>query len=347
MVKSFIQAGKRARNELYLPPLRYIVADDWIDKLGHDAFIAWLKFHTWVDRRDEKRDNDRIPYSLEDTRKKLGMGKKKFYEKVIRPLWEYGLIDIVEYEEAERKSQKPKNIIVYTSPANRHETETKPLVKLRDWNKDYGSASQFYGKQGGRPKKQTAPSEENGNDDETPSQEENGFQTETVGTVSKQKPSTVSKQKPSTVSKRKPNNISNNHTNAPNNHTNDSNNHHHHNEENQDEKVVVVSKEIEHVQNHVQYRFNRELTSEQANRLIKECIKHGKHVGDVIENTYFYFRAKKESPLDLMGALMYDAQVGWELPEKAEIPPALEFSGKPKGFRPYNWVDALLIESDG
>jgi len=201
MVKSsFIQAGKRARNELYLPPLRYIVADDWIDKLGHDAFIAWLKFHTWVDRRDEKRDNDRIPYSLEDTRKKLGMGKKKFYEKVIRPLWEYGLIDIVEYEEAERKSQKPKNIIVYTSPANRHETETKPLVKLRDWNKDYGSASQFYGKQGGRPKKQTAPSEENGNDDETPSQEENGFQTETVGTVSKQKPSTVSKQKPNNIS---------------------------------------------------------------------------------------------------------------------------------------------------
>lgn len=141
------------------------------------------------------------------------------------------------------------------------------------------------------------------------------------------------------------NNTNRNKTNR--NKTNDNNTNHHHNEENQDEKVVVVSKEIEHVQNHVQYRFNRELTSEQANRLIKECIKHGKHVGDVIENTYFYFRAKKESPLDLMGALMYDAQVGWELPEKAEIPPALEFSGKPKGFRPYNWVDALLIEGDG
>ena len=150
---SFVKKGKKAREELYLPSLRYIAMDNWVEVLGHDAFIAWLKLHTFVDRQDENRENDRIPYSLEKVWTKLGMGKKKFYQKVLRPLWEYGLVDVVDYERSKRKSQPPKNIIVYTSPANRHETEIKPLKKLRDWDTEYESAARYFGKKGGRPTK--------------------------------------------------------------------------------------------------------------------------------------------------------------------------------------------------
>lgn len=153
--KSFIKKGKKSRNELFLPSLRYVVADNWIDTLGPIAFTSWLKLHSWVDRRDEYREYDKVPYTLEDTAKKLGMSKAKLYRTVIVPLWEHELIDLVEYEESKRKTQKPKNIIVYESPRNEHQTEIQPLVKTRDWKKDYGSASQIHGRKGGRPKKPT------------------------------------------------------------------------------------------------------------------------------------------------------------------------------------------------
>lgn len=332
MTEVTFRKGPKKRNELRLPVLHYVVADDWIQKLGEKAFCAWLRFHTWVDRRNE--GVDKVPYTMEDVAKKLGVSKATLYRTIIRPLWEYGLIDLVEYENTNRKTQKPVNIIVYESPKNEHETKVMPLVKLRDW-KDYGSSAQIYGLKGGRPK--TRGKQDPSNNPETKNDNTDRFNNETVHGF---KNETV------TDSKMKPNNDTNKHTHDQNKHTYDSNNHHHQeNKEDQeeDQKVVVVSeKDIEYVQSHVQYRFNRELTSEQAKRLIKECVKHGKHVGDVIENTYLYFLAKKEFPLDLMGALMYDAQVGWELPEKAEISPVLEFSGKQKGFRPYNWVNALV-----
>lgn len=112
--------------------------------------------HSWVDRTDEHREYDRVPYTLESTWKKLGMGRKKFYEKILKPLWEYWLIDIVEYNESNRKAQKPKNIVVYESPMNKHETEIKPLKKLRDWNKDYDSPSKAFGRRGGEIAKEKA-----------------------------------------------------------------------------------------------------------------------------------------------------------------------------------------------
>lgn len=302
MRKSFIQAGKKERNELYLPALRYVVADDWIDKLGPDAFIAWLKFHSWVDRTDEKREYDRVPYSLEDTWEKLGMGKKKFYQKVLRPLWEYGLVDVIEYEDSERASQKPKNIIVYTAPANAHENEIKPLVKLRDWDKDYGSESQFYGKKGGRPKKQ-------GGDSTEPSSADHGFQMETVeGTVSKRKRLTVSKQKPWTVSERKPNNTTNTSTNTPNTSNNDTN------QQQQggpaaDQNVVVVVEP----QKLIEDLFGKTLKETEIQTLIKLAKKHGKDLAQCIRDAKEYIVLKKESVTSLMGLLRYSIEIGFDL----------------------------------
>ena len=324
---SFIQSGKKTREELYLPPLRFVATDNWVDVLGHDAFIAWLKFHTWVDRRDENRKNDRIPCSLEDVWDRLGVKKTKFYEKILRPLWEYGLIDIIEYEESQRKSQKPKNIIVYTSPANSHETETKPLVKLRDWKKDYGSISQFYGNKGGRPKKvdENTPNVQIDN----PSTENHGSQTQTVD---------GSQTRTVTVRKQKPNNVSNALTNSSNASTNASNNNNHHQEAWKEQKTVVVDKnQIQQTQSHIRYLFGNELPEKQVIRLLNICMEERKDPGDVVQATYTFFAKKQEHVTDLTAALIYGAKKGWQESIRVQAKPILD--QKEKEFSIYNWVN--------
>ncbi|MFJ5625623.1 hypothetical protein ACIQD3_23775 [Peribacillus loiseleuriae] len=148
----FIQAKKK-REELRLPILHYIVADNWMDKLGHKAFTAWLKFHTWVNRQDERIEDisrAKIPMSMDKVAEKLGINKSTLYRTIIPVLWEYGLIDLIEYEDSKRKTQKPVNIIPYDYPQNNKELETKPLEKCRDWKKDYNTQATFYGRKGGR-----------------------------------------------------------------------------------------------------------------------------------------------------------------------------------------------------
>nr|BAD00174.1 RepA protein [Cloning vector pGETS109] len=227
-----VKRGKKNRWELNLPIMTYVVADDWIDKLGHETFTLWLRFHTWVDREDELRDYDRIPRSFENIYKKtLGISKSKFY-RLIKPLWEYGLIDIIEYEESNRNSTKPKNIIVYEYPLHEIERKYKPLEKLRDWDKDYNSVSKELGKTGGRPRKKDSEEEPEKKPEEVTKKKRkyklkrvihNGFKNETVEgfkneTVEGFKNETV------TVSKIKPNNYSNIFNNLSNISTNVSNN---------------------------------------------------------------------------------------------------------------------------
>jgi hypothetical protein len=218
--EAFVREGSKPREHLNLPIMSYAVADYWIDQLPETSFKWWMKFHTFVNRRDAKRDGE-IPRSLESVIKKLGTSKKTFY-KYIKPLWEFGLIEIIEYEESERNSQKPKNIIVYEYPLNRIERKFKPLEKLRDWDKDYHSISKTAGKLGGLARKieaiERAKETETMDGFQTETVPENvdnhGFQTETVDGFQTE---TV------TVSKRKPNNYTNISTNkqiSSNNYTN-------------------------------------------------------------------------------------------------------------------------------
>lgn len=338
MTQVTFREGPKKRNELRLPILHYVVADDWIRKLGEKAFCAWLQFHTWVDRRSNS-EVDKIPYTLESVAEKLGVSKATLYRTIIRPLWEYGLIDLVEYESTNRKTQKPVNIIVYESPKNEHETKVMPLVKLRDW-KDYGSSAQIYGLKGGRPK--TRGKQDPSNNPETKNDNTDRFNNETVHGF---------ENKTVTVSKMKPNNDTNNNTHDQSKHTNDSNNHHHegksneeeHNEDEKEMVVVVNEKDIEHAQEHIRYHFNQVLPEDDVTRLLVTCIVNGKEIGDVIENTYLYFLIKKEPIDDLMGALMHSAQFGWKLPIQVKVSPTLNFSSKTKSeYRPYNWVNALV-----
>lgn len=149
--------GKTPRNQLELPLLYFVVVDQWIDVIGIQGFIGWLKFYSWANRED-KSNNERwneaiIPISLSKAMKKLGVSKSTFYNSIIRPLWNVGLIDIVEYEGSENKGEKPKNIIVYKYPQNRIELASQPLEVVRDYDKDYHSKSRTFAKMGGRPKK--------------------------------------------------------------------------------------------------------------------------------------------------------------------------------------------------
>lgn len=222
--------GKKKREELSLPHLTYVVCDDWIEKLGYETFCLWLKLHTWVDRNDEEREYDRIPRSFENIYKKtLGISKSKFY-RLIKPLWEFGLIDIVEYVESERNSTKPKNIIVYEYPFHEIVRKYQALEKLRDWDQDYDSVSKELGKTGGRPRKAEAVVPEKKGFKLVKSYKKYRFKIKTVEgfnfeTVEGFKNKTVEgfKNETVTVSKLKPNNVSNISINVSNPFNNESN----------------------------------------------------------------------------------------------------------------------------
>lgn len=154
-------AAKRKRNELTLPTLYFPVADahgeNWIDVLGEKAFCGWLKMHTLVDRTEKaKKENGNlltIPRSITNLSKDVfGVSKTTFYRTIIKPLWNYGLIDLQEWSNDPRTGQKSINIIVYPYPQNDKMLETQPLEKVRDYDVDYSSNAQIYGKKGGRPK---------------------------------------------------------------------------------------------------------------------------------------------------------------------------------------------------
>ncbi|WP_312498215.1 hypothetical protein [Bacillus luti] len=157
MSVTFKKAKKKTRNELQLPILHFVCMDDWIEKLGDKAFTAWLKFYTWCNREEDENGNrpndDVIPSSLTKVQKRLGVGKDTFYNKILKPLWNHGLIDVFEYKSEGWKGQGNVNIIVYEYPQNEYALSTKPLEKIRDYDTDYTSQAKIFAKLGGRPKK--------------------------------------------------------------------------------------------------------------------------------------------------------------------------------------------------
>jgi hypothetical protein len=149
--------GKTPREELELPRLYFVTMDNWIEVIGEKAFLAWLRFYTWADREEEtpgvnKWEEANIPNSFIKLAKKLGVGKGTFYNQILKPLWNVGLIDIEEYEDSKQKGQKPLNITVYKYPQNNIALATKPLEVVRNYDTDYSSNARTFAKMGGRPK---------------------------------------------------------------------------------------------------------------------------------------------------------------------------------------------------
>jgi len=148
--------GKVGRNELELPTLHFVVMDQWVDVIGERALFAWLKMYTWC-KRDEETDKNqwdeaRIPTSFNQIIKRLGVGRETFYKRILRPLWNVGLIDIEEYEDSDNKGSKPMNVVVYKYPQNNKSLEYEPIVEVRNYETDYESVERTFAKKGGRKK---------------------------------------------------------------------------------------------------------------------------------------------------------------------------------------------------
>lgn len=146
---------KKTREELYLPKIHYIAVDDWMKKLGKKTFCYWLELLTLVDRTPEGKEKfgnySTVPRSFENLYNKVfKISSPTFYNNIIKPLWNYGLIDIRDWKESSKIGTKPKNINVYEYPKNSPELAKKPLKKFRDYDKDYSSVSAKSGRLGGK-----------------------------------------------------------------------------------------------------------------------------------------------------------------------------------------------------
>jgi hypothetical protein len=142
------KAGEMPREQLRMPSEAYIQIDQWIDYLGPETYIWWRKFISWVNRQPSRLYDFHVPYTLESVYEKhLKVSKATFYRK-IKALWESGLIELVEFDKSERKTTKPRNIIVYNYPFNKKEFEYLPLEKRRDWAEEYESQAKEHGYKG-------------------------------------------------------------------------------------------------------------------------------------------------------------------------------------------------------
>lgn len=153
MTESFItiEKGKTPRKGLRLPTLHFIVADDWIDKLGEKSFTLWLRLLTKVDRTDDRKDT--VKYSQHALAKTLGMSYSKLL-RLLQPLYEYGLIDYIEYKASE-KAPACENVVVFEYPQNNPDLDKEPLELCRKWENRTDEKYSFT-KKGGRPKKDVA-----------------------------------------------------------------------------------------------------------------------------------------------------------------------------------------------
>lgn len=126
-----------------------MMSTNWIHVLGAKTFCAWLMLRTMVDRKSgmERFGNDcTIPLSLNEIMKALGMKKTTFYRNVIKPLWNYGLIDIAVAPVKGNNGLQPMNIVVYPSPLNN--PDAMSLEILRNYDQDYHSEAKSFGELG-------------------------------------------------------------------------------------------------------------------------------------------------------------------------------------------------------
>lgn len=144
-VETTLELGKKQRHQLRLPQPYYVVVDDWLDKLGEKSYLLWFKLIAKVDRTDDTRDT--VKYTQSKLAKSLDISKPTLI-KYLKPLYEYGFINYKEYEF--ENGNVGMNITVFEAPMNDEANLSKPLVKIRDWDKRTEDKFDFT-KKGGRP----------------------------------------------------------------------------------------------------------------------------------------------------------------------------------------------------
>ncbi|OIJ22038.1 hypothetical protein BKP45_05005 [Anaerobacillus alkalidiazotrophicus] len=99
-------------------------------KLSETLFMKWLKLNTYVDRSVSRKADFHIKNSIENVAKILGYSDRKGLYKVLKPLYEVGLIELTEGKLGTRNLI---DIKVYPYPVY-SDTTICNLVKCRLWN---------------------------------------------------------------------------------------------------------------------------------------------------------------------------------------------------------------------
>ncbi|MEW9672871.1 hypothetical protein [Ammoniphilus sp. 3BR4] len=94
------------------PLFHPVILSDWLPKLGEKAFLAWIQFHSWMKGHETPQDSILIPTSLNKIIKRLKTGKATFYEKILRPLVDFGLVQL----QPAPHSKQELHLVVYASP---------------------------------------------------------------------------------------------------------------------------------------------------------------------------------------------------------------------------------------
>ena len=133
-------AKKRGRKALYFARTHYVEYLNWIDELGPKVYVTWKKLLMHVARTEHAQktygNKNTVPYSQLQLAKLLNMAKSTL-DAHIRILWNYGCIDLVEWEGSYKPGKKAVNVVVYDYPQNTEKTATLDIVKVRDYAAQY------------------------------------------------------------------------------------------------------------------------------------------------------------------------------------------------------------------
>ncbi|MEW9674053.1 hypothetical protein [Ammoniphilus sp. 3BR4] len=116
-------------------PLYSVAITDWLPKIGEKAFLAWMSFHTWKDATPSDLPAV-LPYSFIQLIKRLKVGNSTFYNQILRPLWNFGLIEL---EKIPGTNQFSLKILLY--PQNQPDKAREPLTQIRDYDRDFNSCT--------------------------------------------------------------------------------------------------------------------------------------------------------------------------------------------------------------
>jgi len=128
--------------------------EHWIacDDLDARTLGTYILLKGMANRTDAAAVYNIIPMSLTALALKLGYSQKVFRE-IYKTLYEFGLIEFVEFKDKKYKGNKMVNIVINDAPYGNDELLNKPYERLRSYT-DYTAANASSKGKGGRPKKE-------------------------------------------------------------------------------------------------------------------------------------------------------------------------------------------------
>lgn len=99
--------------------------------ISETLFMKWLKLTTLIDRTSERRREHHVKSSIKNISFRLGYSDRRGFYKLLKPLYEIGLIDLIETKLNEKNMI---DIIVYPHPVYAS-SNICYLVKCREWEK--------------------------------------------------------------------------------------------------------------------------------------------------------------------------------------------------------------------